>query len=95
MNPKYKTIKREFSMSDKRLTWNEICSEYPNQEVGLSDIVWSKGPGLAVESAIVKYSEKEGLTKRQIASIAMTSNVAIHANNTTDELALYGITIDD
>ncbi len=44
-------------MENKRLTWDEIVKKYPDQWVGLTDVVWGD-EGSSVESAVVKYSDK-------------------------------------
>lgn len=42
------------SSFDVQLTWNEICDKYPNQWVGLTDIVRDNS-WMSIESAKVKY----------------------------------------
>jgi len=43
-------------MMAQRLTWKEIQEKYPDQWVGLVDIVWQDESN--IESAIVKYADK-------------------------------------
>lgn len=52
---------------DKRLTWEEIEKQYPDQWVGLSNVEWEDGAN--VRSAIVKYAGKSSTEplRRQIA----------------------------
>ena len=42
---------------NKRMTWQEIQSTYPNQWIGMTDVEWNGG---GVKSAIVKYVDKTG-----------------------------------
>ena len=43
-------------MTGQRLTWKEIQEKYPDQWVGLVDIVWQNDSN--IESAVVKYADK-------------------------------------
>lgn len=43
-------------MAEQRLTWKQIQEKYPDQWVGLVDIVWQDDSN--IESAIVKYTDK-------------------------------------
>lgn len=52
---------------DKRMTWDEIEKQYPDQWVGLSNVEWEDGAN--VRSAIVEYAGKSSTEplRRQIA----------------------------
>ena len=43
-------------MVGQRLTWKEIQEKYPDQWVGLVDIVWQNDSN--IESVVVKYVDK-------------------------------------
>ena len=42
-------------MTDNRMTWDEIKDRYPDQWVGLTDVVRD---GADIVSAVVKYTDK-------------------------------------
>lgn len=46
-------------MDSKRMTWEEIQQKYPSQHVGLVDVIFADNNNIVIESAIVKYTEKE------------------------------------
>ena len=76
-------------MKNELLTWAEIRNLYPNQQVGLTDVVW--GNKSTVLKAKVRYAEKKDhLTPTQIASIAVMSNGTIVSENTSDSLMCVG-----
>ncbi len=64
----------------RRLTWEEICRIYPNQQVGLADI--ERGSYDEILSAIVEYSEEDH-TRSEINGIAARSEGRIYSENTT------------
>ena len=43
-------------MAEQRLTWKEIQEKYPDQWVGLVEIVWQNDSN--IESSVVKYADK-------------------------------------
>ncbi len=55
-------------MVGQRMTWEEIKEMYPDQWVGLTDVVYENNDGVSVESAIVKYTDKPKgeLTRRML-----------------------------
>lgn len=55
-------------MEAKRMTWEEIQKLYPDQWVGLTDVVYENNDGVSIESAIVKYTDKPKgeLTRRML-----------------------------
>jgi hypothetical protein len=73
---------RSIPIMSKKLSWEEICRLYPNQEVGLTDVEWDNGA--TVKSAVVSYSERD-TPKDQIVSIAIMSNGEVVSENTTPE----------
>lgn len=68
----------------KRLTWDEIVKNYPNQQVGLSDVIWNEKK-TAITSAIVRYTAPD-TDKREMTDIAWKSKGKIQCECTTDEL---------
>ncbi len=55
-----------------RETWDSIVAKYPNQWVGLIDVKFKNG--LAIDSAIVKYTEND-MTSNQMALETMRGNI--------------------
>ena len=79
-------------MKKQELTWYEICTKYPNQQVALTDVTW--GNGSTVIKAIVKASEKEdNLSPVDIASMAAMSNGTIVSENTSDSILCAGASV--
>ena len=66
-----------------RMTWDEICKEYPNQQVGLSDVEY--GPGRIIISAVVKMHEDGNTTKTMINSEVVRSNGEMISENTAQK----------
>ena len=60
-----------------RLTWEEIKREYPDQWLGLTDVIWENRSN--IESAIVKYA---GLTKNEALELALDSKGQIIPRST-------------
>lgn len=52
----------------ERLTWKQIQTRYPDQWIGLADVVYVENDGISIESAIVKYSNMshDELTQRML-----------------------------
>ena len=46
-------------MENQRLSWNEIKSLYPEQHVGLIDVIFEDDDQMNVKSAVVKYTDKD------------------------------------
>lgn len=46
-------------MKKQRLSWNEIKTLYPAQHVGLVDVIFEDEDQMNVESAVVKYTDKD------------------------------------
>ena len=55
-------------MAEERLTWHEIQEKYPDQWVGLTDVVNEEDNYSTIKSAVVKYTgkSKSELTHMQI-----------------------------
>ena len=55
-------------MADERLTWHEIQEKYPDQWVGLVDVINEEDNYSTIKSAVVKYTgmSKSELTHMQI-----------------------------
>ncbi len=64
---------------EKRLTWEEIVRQYPEQWVGLTDIEWEDGD---IKTAIVAYSH---LNKTQALNMEYVTNGDITAETTYDQ----------
>ncbi|MCR5426679.1 MAG: hypothetical protein K6E81_07610 [Lachnospiraceae bacterium] len=62
-----------------RMTWNEICTNYPDQQVGITDVEWDDL--LEVRSAVVVCSEVDH-TRAEVNGIAACSNGKIFSRNT-------------
>ena len=71
----------------KRLSWQEICQNYPNQQVGLADVEWIDNDGVTVKSAIVALTEADH-TKREIISSCAMSGGRLYSQNTSPETML-------
>ncbi len=79
-------------MSKAILSWNEICRQYPNQAVALTDYTLKNAS--TISSARVLYSERENnMTPSEIASIAIMSDGKIIAENTSDSLLCTGASV--
>ncbi len=74
-------------MSKERLTWDEICKRYPNQQVGLSSL--ERGSYDQILSAVVEYSEEDH-TRAEINGLAVRSGGKIYSENTASE-TLVGV----
>ena len=70
---------------EKRLTWEEIVKQYPEQWVGLMDVEWEDGD---IKTAIVLYSH---LTKKQALNMEYVSNGEILAETTYDQGMFVGL----
>lgn len=46
-------------MEQKRLSWSEIKEKYPFQHVGLVDVIFEDEDKINIESAIVKFTDKD------------------------------------
>ena len=55
-------------MANERLTWHEIQEKYPDQWVGLVDVINEEDNYSTIKSAVVKYTgmSKSELTHMQI-----------------------------
>ena len=69
----------------KRLTWDEIQKQYPDQWVGLSDVEWK---GSTVISAIVKYI---GKTKGELTMMQIDDDNLYSCYTHPDHLAPLGM----
>ena len=72
-------------MEDKRLTWEEIQKAYPDQWVGLIDVVRD---GVTVVSAIVKYADK---TQGELARMQITDDKLYSCYTNPNSLAPLGL----
>ena len=70
---------------EKRMTWDEIENNYPDQWVGLTDVDWEDGAN--IRSAIVRYT---GMSSGDLLRLQIKDR-SIHATYTTpDNLAPMG-----
>ena len=70
---------------EKRMTWDEIENNYPDQWVGLTDVDWEDGAN--IRSAIVRYT---GMSSGDLLRLQIKDR-NIHATYTTpDNLAPMG-----
>ena len=55
-------------MAEERLTWHEIQEKYPDQWVGLTEVINEEDNYSTIKSAVVKYTgkSKSELTHMQI-----------------------------
>ncbi len=70
---------------NKRMTWNEIQKEYPDQWVGLSDVEWD---GSTVVSAIVKFT---GKTRGELTRLQVKDDNLYSCYTCPDHLAPLGV----
>lgn len=40
------------------MTWEEIKRKYPDQWIGLTDVVYNNNDGVNIKTAVVKYANK-------------------------------------
>ncbi len=64
----------------ERLTWKEIQENYPDQWVGLIDVVYEQDNDATIQSAIVKYIDKD---KNELTKMQIESNGRVLARYTT------------
>ena len=76
---------REISMS-KKMTWNEIQAEYPDQFVYLKDVEWDPQNSTTILSAIVEYASKQPESEYQTRTIKGDFFQAYTAPGTTLQL---------
>lgn len=51
-----RNVRKELIRMTKRMTWAEIAKTYPNQWVGLTDVVWEDSSNIG--SAVVTYTNR-------------------------------------
>ena len=52
----------------ERLTWQEIAERYPDQWVGLTEVVFKPDNDATIESAVVTYT---GITKSELTAMML------------------------
>ncbi|MCM1046279.1 MAG: hypothetical protein NC417_12290 [Candidatus Gastranaerophilales bacterium] len=67
----------------KRLTWEQIQEQYPDQWVGLSDVQYMDNDGISVESAVVKYADK---TKSELTRLVLKGEIISRHTNPNGHL---------
>ena len=71
--------------ADRRMTWEEMVAEYPDQWIGVVD---AEVEGSNIRSGIVKYV---GKSKGELALMQIRSNDLIGVYTTPDNLAPLGV----
>lgn len=71
---------------NQRLTWNEIKKKYPSQWVGMVDV--KKKNDIDIESAVVKYTEKD-MTSDEMA-LATVKGEMVACYTTPDDVVSVG-----
>ena len=66
-------------MADERLSWEEITEKYPDQWVGLVDVVNKGNNYSTIESAVVKYT---GMTKAELTHLQILTKGEVIASYT-------------
>ena len=79
-------------MPTKRMTWEEICTKYPNQTILLSNI--ERTPDQSIISAIVEATGEQH-SKTELNGMAMMSNGRYYCTGTTDELSYCGVAVSN
>lgn len=64
----------------ERLTWKEIQEKYPDQWVGLIDVEYELDNDATIQSAVVKYTDKD---KNELTKMQIESNGGVLARYTT------------
>ena len=63
----------------RRMTWQEIVNNYPDQWVGLTDV---ERDGASVVSAVVKYTDKTG---NELISMQLSGDKTLYSTYTTPD----------
>lgn len=63
-----------------RLTWKQIQEKYPDQWVGLIDVEYEPDNDATIQSAVVKYTDKN---KNELTRLQIESNGGVLARYTT------------
>lgn len=71
----------------ERMTWQEIKERYPDQWVGLTDVVYIDNDGISIESAIVKYTNKK---KSELTVLALKGEI-VSRYTTPDNIFQIGL----
>lgn len=66
----------------ERLTWEEIQERYPDQWVGLIDVEYEPDNDATIQSAIVKYTDKN---KNELTRMQIEFNGRVLARYTTPD----------
>ena len=66
-------------MADERLSWEEIAEKYPDQWVGLVDVVKEENNYSTIKSAVVKYT---GKSKSELTHLQIVTNGKVIARYT-------------
>lgn len=74
-------------MMEERLTWKQIKEKYPSQWVGMIDCKMKDG--INIESAIVKYTEKD-MSSDQMAYETIKGNMIARYTTLNDEPSYVG-----
>lgn len=67
---------------NKRLTWNDIQKQYPDQWLGLTEVEYELDNDAAIKSAIVTYTDK---SKDELTLMMLQSKCKVVARYTTPD----------
>lgn len=76
-------------MKKQRLSWNEIKTLYPAQHVGLIDVIFEDEDQMNVESAVVKYTDKD-VSDGQLMLMAKRGKIVRRYTSLEDSQLLLG-----
>ena len=69
-------------MADERLTWHEIQEKYPDQWVGLVDVINEEDNYSTIKSAVVKYT---GMSKSELTHMQIVTKGKVIASYTNPD----------
>lgn len=74
----------------ERMTWEEIQDKYPNKWVGLVDVKYMDDDGISVESAVIKYLDKN---KGELTRMALRGEIVSRFTTPDDifQLGMVGV----
>ena len=73
----------------KRMTWEEICINYPNQRVLIEEPEWVNAS--TIKSGIVRLAESDGYSRGDIRGMALISDGKLYCESTSPEGNYVGI----
>lgn len=73
----------------QRMTWEEICTKYPNQRVLIEEPEWVNAS--TIKSGIVKLAESDGYSRGDIRGMALISDGKLYCESISPEGNYIGI----